>query len=161
LELEKRQREWAQGVLARPGINRTLPGTAAGAIDKHQGVPTEEPDWMEVAMTAGWWLPTICDGFVHGISHRYPPARFNTKEEAAPAATAIQLQVADPVRVANATKHWSDEDLFRATANPRFVAVAENEIPPHELVVARAKANRLAIPETQSLEGALLNPYLP
>ena len=59
--------------------------------------------------------------------------------------------------------HWTDEDIFIISANPRFAAVAQNALSRSELATVREKINRLSSPssQNQTWEEGLLRFYLP
>ena len=75
----------------------------------------------------------------HGITPRYPLARFETKEFADHAAAALQERVAELSRATYAKRQWSNVDRLLAEANPHFVVVAEKELSRPELSTAREK----------------------
>jgi hypothetical protein len=161
-EMELRQREWAQGALARPGKNWCVPGAAASEVANAPAKRIGTPSFEEIAAVAGWVCPTASADFPHGISPRYPVARFNTKEDAEAAVVALQERVAELARAAYAKHHWGDEDDLLATANPRFFVVAEEDLSRPELATARERIKRLNGPagEHQSPEEGLLRFYL-
>jgi hypothetical protein len=164
-ELQERQRTWSQSFLAKPGRSAAVPPGRPDGV-RLQPPRTGEPSFDEVATLAGWRAAQMsCGDSAHGITHGYPLARFSTKEDADAAAEALRDAVAELARGAYAKQHWNDDDdcYLHATANPRFVVVAEGKLSRSELARAHVRIRRLdgAPGEQLPPEEALLRLFLP
>jgi hypothetical protein len=124
---------------------------------------TGSPSFEEVAVVAGWGSPQVFADFYHGISARYPVERVATRELAYQATAALQDRATELVRAAESKNCWDDGDYLLASANPRFVAIPENDLSPLERTTALEKIGRLSGPpgEHPSPEEALVRSYLP
>jgi hypothetical protein len=165
LELEERQRTWSQSFLARPGRQSVVPGGLPSGV-KVQPSQRGEPSFDEIASLAGWRLLQMsCGDSDHGITHRYPVAEFSTKEDADAAAEALRDTVGELARGAYAKHHWKEgsDEYLNATANPRFIVVAESKLSRSEMARANVRMGRLDGPvgEQLSPEEALLRFFLP
>jgi hypothetical protein len=162
---KRRLREWMRSCPAWPGRAAAVSsGLAKGA--EVQPLPTGEPTMDEVAALAGWGAVQMRLGDSdHGITCRYPLARFSTKEYADAAAEALRGTVDELARSAYAKHHWSDDDpcYWHATANPRFVVVAEEKLSRAERARAYSRLQRLDEPAGEAVppEEALLRFFLP
>lgn len=100
------------------------------------------PSFKDIAVMAGWRLVNIGDN--HGITCRYPVARFRSKKGADSAAAALQARVAELARSTESKTHWINEDFWLSNAQPRFYAISEAELPPAERIVVTEKLERLS-----------------
>jgi hypothetical protein len=161
-ELASRRKDWAQGILARPGRNLCLPGATVSNADGQQAEETGPASFEEIVAAAGWRC-SAPDGLAHGITPRYPVAQFDTKELADDAAAAVRERVKELAEAAYAKTPWSEEDELFGTANPHFVVVGETELSRPELAHARERISRIRGPVAGpvSLQEGLLRFYWP
>jgi hypothetical protein len=158
-ELEKRQKQWNAGILARPGVSGLVPGQVPKNSRKKKTRQESKPTLEEIISAAGWRGPW--KAFDHGVSSRFPVAFFKTKALAEIAVEALQNRVEELAR--SAQQRQDDRSITFAEANPRFFAVAENELSPAERVSVYERIRRVyaAAGKNQPLEEGLLRIFLP
>ena len=127
------------------------------------GLRVQMPSLIEIATCVGWRKWYSEEFLPHCISPRFPVARFDTKELADDAATALQARVLELASGADATHNRDGRAVLFASANPRFVVVGEMELSRPELVTAREQIQRLRGPVsgTPTVEERFLRGYWP
>jgi hypothetical protein len=162
LEAERleKHKKWLQAGLAMPNGHSFVQIGTRYEVEPHVG-STGTPTVNQIAVTAGWGSPALCGRY--GITHRYPVARYSTKELANVAATALEGRVAELARSTETKASWSDSDQLLATASPQFLVVPESQLSLAEQIAFRDRLERVNTPlgENTPLEEGLVRFFLP
>jgi hypothetical protein len=162
--LELRVLEWEQAHLARPGMNRCAPEETTPEVDTPQPERKGSPDFEEIACAAGWRDGQCYEEFPpYSISPRYAVARVEDEDSATAVAEALNERVAELAKGTYAKSHFGKDklDWLFATANPRFLSVAEHTLSSAEALRAGEQIQRIRAHDiaTSAVEEAILRDY--
>lgn len=104
------------------------------------------PDFLAIATAAGWRFVAVGDFLPYCISDRYPLVRFDDRQDADDAVSALHARIVEVDRAAEAQMGPYKAGVLLCASNPRFTVVGEAELSRPDLARAREQILRLRRP---------------